>query len=153
MAKLITLTNVLARTAKLHWGLGHKALKTIYEEAVVPILMYGGHIRLEAVGKNRSLTKYKRIRRLINVKIAKAHRTISYDASCVIAGVRPIKITIEQKVQAYMVTKINNLEFNTPLEVRYRLHPAELAIMHEVENGTTYTAEAYTDGSKIGDNG
>ena len=38
VAKLITLINMLARTAKLQWGLGHKALKTIYEGAVVPIL-------------------------------------------------------------------------------------------------------------------
>ena len=47
---------------------------------------------------------------------------------------------------------INNLEYDAPLEVRYWGHPAELAIIHEVENGSTYTAEVYTDGSKIGDN-
>jgi hypothetical protein len=29
VAKLITLINTLARTAKLQWGLGHKAIKTI----------------------------------------------------------------------------------------------------------------------------
>ena len=44
VAKLITLINTLAKTAKLQWGLGHKALKTIYEGAVVPILMYGSPI-------------------------------------------------------------------------------------------------------------
>jgi len=37
------------------------------------------------------------------------------------------------------------------LEVRNWRHPAEIAIAHEVENGTTYTVEVYTDGSKIGD--
>jgi hypothetical protein len=87
VAKLITLTNMLARTAKLQWGLGHKALKTIYEGAVVPILTYGAPIWIEVIWKNRNLTKYKRIQRLINIKIAKAYWTISYDASCVIAGV------------------------------------------------------------------
>jgi hypothetical protein len=51
-----------------------------------------------------------------------------------------------------MATKINNLEYVAPLEVRYWRHPAELAIFHEVENGTVYTAEVYTDGRKIGDN-
>ena len=88
VAKLIILVNMLGRTAKLQWGLGHKALKTIYEEAVVPILTYGGApIWVEAIRKNRNLTKYKRIQRLMNIKIAKAYRTISYDASCVIDGV------------------------------------------------------------------
>ena len=97
VAKLITLVNMLGRTAKLQWGLGHTALKTIYEGAVVPILTYAAPIWKEAIRKNRNFTKYKRIQRLINIKIAKAYRIISYDASCVIAGARPIQITIEQK--------------------------------------------------------
>jgi len=57
----------------------------------------------------------------------------------VIAGVRPIQITIEQKVQTYMGTKINNLEYDAPLEVRYWRHPAELATIREVKNGSAYT--------------
>jgi len=64
-----------------------------------------------------NLTKYKRIQRLINIKTDKAYRTISYDASCMIAGVRLIQITIEQKVQTYMATKINNLQYDALLEV------------------------------------
>jgi len=88
----------------------------------------------------------------VNIKIAKAYRTISYDASCVIAGVRPIQITIEQKVQTYMATQIKSPEYDAPLEVRYWRHPAELPTNREVENGSIYTTEVYTDGSKIGDN-
>jgi hypothetical protein len=120
-------------------GFGQKALKTIYEGAVVPVLTYGAPIWIEDIRKNRNLTKYKRIQRLINIKIAKAYRTISYDTSCVIAGVRPIQITIEQKVQNYMGTKINNPEYDALLEVRYCRHPAELATMREVETGSIYT--------------
>jgi hypothetical protein len=99
VAKSITLINMPARTAKLQWSLGYKALKRIYEEAVVPILTYGVPIWIEAIRKNKNLTKYKRIQSLINVKIGKAYRTISYDASCMIAGIRPIQITIQQKVR------------------------------------------------------
>ena len=124
VAKLITLVNMLSRTPKLQWGLGPKALKTIYEGAVFPILTYSAPIWVEAIRKNKNLAKYKRIQRLLNIKIAKAYRTLSYDASCVIAGVRPIKITIEETVQTYMATKINNLEFDAPLEVRNWRHPA-----------------------------
>jgi hypothetical protein len=61
VAKLITLINMLARTAKLQWGLGHKALKIIYEGTVIPILTYGLPIWVEAIWKNKNLTKYKRI--------------------------------------------------------------------------------------------
>jgi hypothetical protein len=79
---------MLASTAKLQWGLGHEALNTIYGGTVVQIPTYGAPIWIEAILKNRKLTKYKRIQKLINIKIATAYRTISYDASCVIAGVR-----------------------------------------------------------------
>ena len=62
-----------------------------------------------------------------------------------------MQISIEQQVQTYVATKMNNLAYDAPLEVRYWRHPAELATIHEVENGTTYTTEVYTDGSQIGD--
>ena len=48
--------------------------------------------------------------------------------------------------------KINNLEYDAPLEVRYCRHPAELVTIREVENGSTYTTEVYTDVSKVGNN-
>jgi len=51
-----------------------------------------------------------------------------------------------------MATKINNIEYDAPLEVRYWRHPAELATIREVENGAVYKTEVYTDGNKIGDN-
>jgi len=48
-----------------------------------------------------------------------------------------------------MVTKINNEEYDAPLKLRCWRHPAEIATIHEVENSTTYSTEAYTDGNKI----
>jgi len=51
-----------------------------------------------------------------------------------------------------MATKINNLEYDAPLEVRNWRHPAEIVIVYEVENLTVYTVEVYMDGSKFGDN-
>jgi len=51
-----------------------------------------------------------------------------------------------------MATKINKKTYDAPMDVRYWRHPAELPTIREVENGTTYAAEVYTEGSKIGDN-
>jgi len=59
VAESITLINMLSRTAKLQWGLRHKALKTIYGGAVVQILTYGAPIWVEAIRKIRNLAKYK----------------------------------------------------------------------------------------------
>ena len=51
-----------------------------------------------------------------------------------------------------MATKMNNFEYEAPLGVRNWRHPAVITTVHEVANGTTYTAVVYTDGSKTGDN-
>jgi hypothetical protein len=86
---------------------------------------------------------------MMNIKIAKAFRTLSYEASCVLAGVRPIRLAIEEKVRTYKATH-TNIKYDAPLEVRYWPHPAEIpliraptAILHNVIN-------IFTDGSKIG---
>jgi len=51
-----------------------------------------------------------------------------------------------------MATKMKKLEYDAPLEVRYWRPPAELPTIREMDNGSTYKTEVYTDGSKIGDN-
>jgi len=89
---------MVGRSAKLHWGLGHKALKTIYEGALIPILTYGAPVWEEALVKQKNLCTLQRAQRLINIKTAKAFRTISFEASCMMAGVPPIGIVIEGKV-------------------------------------------------------
>ena len=39
---------------------------------------------------------YQRVQRMMNIKTAKAFRTSSYEALCVLAGVRPIRLAIEE---------------------------------------------------------
>ena len=51
-----------------------------------------------------------------------------------------------------MAIKINNLEYDVPLEVRYWRHPAQLAEVYELKKGSIYTNEVYIEGSKTGDN-
>jgi len=88
--------HMLGRTAKLRWGLGHKSLKTIYDGALIPLLTYGAPVWDEAEVKQRNLRMLQRERRMINIKIAKAYRTISFEASCMMAGVPPIGIVTEE---------------------------------------------------------
>ena len=92
---------MLSRTAKLHWGLGHKSLKTVHEGVLVPFMTYGAPVWEEAVTKQRFLRIMQSTQRLINIKIVKAYRTISYKASCVMAAVPPIGIVIAGMVQLY----------------------------------------------------
>jgi hypothetical protein len=76
--KSTALTYMLNRTAKLHWGLGHKSLKTVYKGAIVPPMTYGAPVWVGAITKHKYLQKLQSAQRLINIKIAKAYRTISF---------------------------------------------------------------------------
>ena len=78
------------------------------------------------MGRGYSKTKknirmLQRVQRLINIKIAKAYRTISFEASCVMAGVPPIGLVIEEKASRYKIK--HNPERDLPLPVKEWSHP------------------------------
>jgi hypothetical protein len=144
----------LGKTAKLNWGLGHKSLKTIYEGAVGPLMTYGAPVWEEAVTKRRLLRKLQGTQRLINIKIAKAYRTISFEASCLMAGVQPIGTEIEGETCLYKrkhSTGKDEYEWDKPLPVKEWPHPAWRAAIMGTSDLITYPTEIFTDVSKIGD--
>ena len=145
------LTYMLNRTAKLNWGLGHKSLKTIYEGAIVPLMTYGAPVWGEAITNRKCLNKLQSAQRLINIKVAKAYRTISFEASCVMAGVLPIGIDIDGKIQMY--NRIHGrdncgIEYDVPLPLNEWPHPAKQVTIIEAKENKIYPLEIYTDGSK-----
>jgi cbb3-type cytochrome oxidase subunit 1 len=96
MEKCSRLIFALSRSAKLNWGLGHEALKTIYTGAILPLLQYGAPIWTNALTKDSYKTKLVRVQRLMNIRIAKSYRTVSNKALCTITGMTPIDIKIEE---------------------------------------------------------
>jgi hypothetical protein len=129
--KSMTLIYILSKTPKGHWGLGHKSLKTAYEGALIPLMTYGAPVWEEAITKQRYLRKMQSAQRLINIKIATAYRTISFEASCVMAGVPPIGLVIATKVQLYKRKHgLENSEHacDLPLLVNEWPHPARRLI-------------------------
>jgi hypothetical protein len=134
------LVYMLGKTVKLNWGLGHKALKTIYEGAIVPIMMYGAPVWEEAVNKRTILRKLQSTQRLINIKIAKSYKTISYEASCVMAGAPPIGIVIAGKAQLYKIKQgLENYEqpCDKPLPPSGWPHPAQRVTITETDEQST----------------
>jgi hypothetical protein len=47
-----TLIHALAKSAKLSWGLKHEALYTIYKGAILPIMLYGAPVWIDAMEKD-----------------------------------------------------------------------------------------------------
>jgi hypothetical protein len=138
--KTRALTYMLNRIAKQHWGLGHKSLKTIYEGAIAPLMTYGAPVWGGAISNRKCLNKLQSAQRLINIKIAKAYRTISFEASCVMAGVPPIGIVIDGKMQLYKSKhgrENNEIEYDMPLPLNEWPHPAnQVTIIKPTENRT-----------------
>jgi len=84
--KCTTLIHTLAKSAKLNWGRKQEALNTIYKGASLPLMLYGAPVWSRAMEKNCNRTLYSRVQQLINIKIAKAYRTTSSDALCMLTG-------------------------------------------------------------------
>jgi hypothetical protein len=79
----------LSKSAKLNWGLKHATLKTIHTGGIPPLLLYGASVWKRAIDKVSYKSKIVRVQRLINIKIAKVHRTVSNEALCILTGLTP----------------------------------------------------------------
>ena len=55
--------------------------------------------------KEKFKNKVTRVQRLINIKIAKAYRAVSKEALCVVTGMTPIHIKIEEAAELYLHTR------------------------------------------------
>ena len=91
----------LSKSAKLNWGLNHEALKTIYNGAILPLILYGAPVRIDAMKYKSNRRLYNRVQRLINIKMAKAFRTTFTEALCIITRQVPIIIKSNQAAQQY----------------------------------------------------
>jgi len=140
---------MLVKSFKLKWGMGHRALKLVYIGAIEPTLTYGAPVWEKALTKQNNLRKYQRVQRVMNIKISKAFRTLSYEASSLLAGDRPIRLAIKEKVRTYKATPNKN-EYDVTLEVRYWPHPAEIPPIRAPTDMPHNVINIFTDGSKIG---
>jgi hypothetical protein len=116
----INICTIQISKAKL--GLKHAALKTIYTGGILPLFLYGAPIWRKAIDKASYKSKLVRVQRLINIKTAKAYRTVSHEALCVVTCMMPIDLKIKQAARIYQLTKGNdkeNAQFNKSMEVGY----------------------------------
>ena len=104
-AHITKLTHALSKSAKLKWGLSHKALHTIYKGAILPLMIYGVPVWIKALEKECNEKIYNRVQRLINIKIAKAYRTTSNEALCTLTGLTPIVIQAEEEAKIFNIMR------------------------------------------------
>ena len=141
----------LSRSTKINWGLSYNALKTIHTGAILPLFLYGAPIWVNALNKACYRTKLNRVQRLINIRIAKSYRTVSNEALCMITGLTPIDIKIEETSRLFQITKGNikeKVQFDHDTRTKHWLHRAiSFSILEDCKEDDS-TIQIYTDGSK-----
>jgi hypothetical protein len=149
--RCVKLIRGLSRAAKVTWGIKHDAIKNIYKGAILPLLLYGAPVWIEAMKHEYNKRKCIRIQRLINIQTAKAFRTTSNEALCILTGITPITIKTEEADRIYNARKIRRSqtqEIDYVVEHKNWQHPADGAIIIEEEETNDSTVLAYTDGGK-----
>jgi len=71
------------KITKSNMGLKHEALKTIYTGGILPLILYGAPVWKSVLDNTCYKAKIIRIQMLINIRKAKAYRTVSNEAQCV----------------------------------------------------------------------
>ena len=141
----------LSKSAKLHWGLNHAAQKTIYTGGILPLLLYGAPVWAKIMDKTCYRLKINRVQRLINIKIAKAYRTVSNEALSILTELTPISIKIEEVTQLYQIVRRSRNKdpfIDHDKGYKYWLHPAVTTIAISDNQENTSSIQIFIDGSK-----
>jgi hypothetical protein len=149
--KCTKLIHSLSKSAKISWGLKHEAQKTIYKGAVLPLLLDRAPVWIEAMKYEYDRQKYIRVQRLMNIRIAKAFRTTSSEALCILAGLAPIIVKTEEAVKLYNLNKGKGSQkqiIDREVELKNWSHPADAVKIIEGKENQKHTIQLYTDSSK-----
>jgi hypothetical protein len=69
---------------------------TIYTGAILPLLSYAAPVWSKALTKKFNQKRITTVQSLMNIRISKAFRTTSNEALCVLTGVAPITIELQE---------------------------------------------------------
>ena len=96
---------MLARSAKVYWGLVKGALDIIYKGAILPLLTYAAPVLSSALGKKYNVRRLRSVQRKFALRVIRGYRTISYHAATTLAGMVPIDLKIKELVDVYVVLR------------------------------------------------
>jgi len=140
----------LIKSGEINTGIKHEAIATIYKGAIVPLLTYGATVWIEAMYFEHNRQKYIRVQRLINIRIAKAFRTTSSEALCMLTGMTAILIKLEKETARHKIKQNSahrDKEWDCDVGIKNWPHPAEVGAIHEVVGNEERSIQVYTDGA------
>ena len=112
-------------------------------------MLYGAPVRIGAMEKKCNQNAYSRVQRLMNIKMAKAYRTTSSEALCILIGTTPIQIKAEAAAKIYRnIRDKQNNQVEQDTEPKDWTHPADSIKISEQNEAQEHTIQIFTDGSK-----
>ncbi|XP_052751319.1 uncharacterized protein LOC128200797 [Galleria mellonella] len=163
-AKALNIYKSVSKMARAQWGLNPGVLKLIYQSVVEPTILYAASCWAQDTSNHSIEKTLDRITRLFAIKICKGHRTTSFSASVVLAGILPLKLKASEQAELYLIKRGESLdalpgrEFESRTPVSLLPHPTNRkGITFETIKNQTELEDAidnnrpsfYTDGSKI----
>jgi hypothetical protein len=89
------------------------------------------------------------VQRLTNIKIAKAYRTTSNEALCILTGTTPIEIKAKETARMYCINRDRqNHQLDHEVELKDWTHSAATVGISEYNEEQEHTIQTFADGSK-----
>ena len=104
---------LLNKCCKLKWGLTSKVSREIWTGVVEQILLYASPAWSSCISKKWALQKLESVQRLAAIKMIRAFKSVSYEASLVLSGLTPIAYRLHEKSLAYAAKHPNHFHSNT----------------------------------------
>ena len=122
----------------MSWGIKNEAIAAMYKGAILTLLTYGAPVWIDAMKYEHNRQKYVRVQRLIILKMARAYLTTSSQALCILTGMTPITITVEETVTQYAFRdthqQLQARNLDQEVENKYWSHPAEAISVEEKQS-------------------
>nr|BAA07467.1 ORF2 [Bombyx mori] len=161
--KAIGMYKILARTARVGWGLSPEVIRVIYVAVVEPTVLYAAAVWHESVYKLGVQKQLNVIQRGFAQKLCRAYRTVSLNSALLMAGILPLDLRVREAASLFEAKKgvcqswLGDREIERMSSAMDAPHPAEqqslefgnLVDEEQYNNLNHLDVRIFTDGSKI----
>ncbi|XP_061726217.1 uncharacterized protein LOC133531843 [Cydia pomonella] len=163
-SKALNRYKMLARTARVGWGLHPEIIRLIYTAAIEPTIMYAASAWAPAVKKLGVIKQLKAVQRGFAQKLCKAYRTVSLNSALLLSGLLPLDLRVREMASLYETKKgarapvaLEDREIEAMTPAVKAPHPAEreeitferICGEEQYQDCEKLQMRIYTDGSRI----
>ena len=159
-SKALKIYNFIKRKFGSRWGLSYDVLRTVYLQAIEPMILYACPVWRSVLCNVTKRNRLLSLQRRFAIGMIRAYRTVSLEASLVIANIVPIDLKIQYWSEVFDAKNYPSLMFGSyqlPLNYADTIHPALITSfdVHGIDDGNmefccaSHNYYIFTDGSKI----